>query len=142
MSKLKFLSALKGGFGFCDVVLGWDSDDQLYDNVTFTGWHTGYPDAPARIIPSSCRELPFEETLLFLCEFDAPADSIGPRATLRRIIKKAEAMGFVANAALEFEFFVFEETPDTVRKKGYKDLKPIAPAGFGLRRPSVLRRLR
>src|SRR5207248_4470186 len=41
----KFLSALDGGFGFCDVVLGWDSSDQLYDNVSFTGWHTAYPDA-------------------------------------------------------------------------------------------------
>ena len=45
----KFVSALDGGFGFCDVVLGWDSNDQLYDNVTYTGWHTAYPDAPARI---------------------------------------------------------------------------------------------
>ena len=50
MSRKKFLSALDGGFGFCDVVLGWDSDDQLYDNVSFTGWHTGYPDAPVRCI--------------------------------------------------------------------------------------------
>ena len=33
MSKPKFFSALEGGFGFCDVVLGWDSNDQLYDNV-------------------------------------------------------------------------------------------------------------
>ena len=33
MSKSKFLSALDGGFGFCDVIVGWDSDDQLYDNV-------------------------------------------------------------------------------------------------------------
>jgi glutamine synthetase len=44
MSRDKFLSALEGGFGFCDVVLGWDCQDQLYDNVKFTGWHTGYPD--------------------------------------------------------------------------------------------------
>src|SRR6201987_4698787 len=48
VSKAKFFSALESGFGFCDVVLGWDSNDQLYDNVTFTGWHTAYPDAPAR----------------------------------------------------------------------------------------------
>src|SRR5579883_2961895 len=41
----KFKSALDGGMGFCDVVLGWDAGDQLYDNVTMTGWHTGYPDA-------------------------------------------------------------------------------------------------
>src|SRR5258708_2907648 len=41
----KFHSALEGGMGFCDVVLGWDANDQLYDNVTYTGWHTAHPDA-------------------------------------------------------------------------------------------------
>ena len=51
----KFNSALEGGLGFCDVVLGWDSNDQLYDNVTYTGWHTAYPDANVRILP---RDLP------------------------------------------------------------------------------------
>ena len=58
MGRDKFVSALTGGFGFCDVVLGWDSHDQLYDNVTYTGWHTGYPDAAVRIVPESCREIP------------------------------------------------------------------------------------
>ena len=58
----KFKSALEGGpngggMGFCDVVLGWDSYDQLYDNVTFTGWHTAYPDANVQIVPESCREI-------------------------------------------------------------------------------------
>ena len=47
----KFVGALEGGMGFCDVVLGWDVGDQLYDNVTYTGWHTAYPDAQVRIIP-------------------------------------------------------------------------------------------
>src|SRR6478735_5735023 len=56
----KFKSALEGGMGFCDVVLGWDSNDQLYDNVTYTGWHTAYPDANVRILPQSCRDLPTE----------------------------------------------------------------------------------
>ena len=64
MSRRKFLSALEGGFGFCNVVLGWDSNDQLYDNVTFTGWHTGYPDAPVRLLPESCRVIPWEERTL------------------------------------------------------------------------------
>jgi len=63
MSKEKFFSSLDNGFAFCDVVLGWDSKDNLYDNVNFTGWHTGYPDAPVRVIPESCREIPFEDNL-------------------------------------------------------------------------------
>ena len=80
MSRAKFLSALESGYGFCDVVLGWDCQDQLYDNVQFTGWHTGYPDAPVRILPDSCRPLPFEDdNLLFLSEFAAAAEQVSTR---------------------------------------------------------------
>ena len=59
MSWEKFFSALDKGFGFCDVVVGWDSNDQLYENVgvQYTGWQTGYPDAPVRILPETCRDV-------------------------------------------------------------------------------------
>ncbi|MBJ95896.1 MAG: glutamine synthetase [Rickettsiales bacterium] len=131
MSAEKFLSALDKGFGFCDVVLGWDCNDELYDNARFTGWHTGYPDAPVRILPESCRELPFEDTVLFLGQFDGEAAKVGPRALLQRVIEQARAMGLQAFAALEFEFFVFNETPESVREKGYRNLQPMAPGTFG-----------
>jgi len=132
MHRDKFLAALEHGFSFCDVVLGWDCCDQLYDNVSYTGWHTGYPDAPARILPDSCREVPFEEgMLLFLAEFAGAAESICPRATLRRVITRAQALGFEPYAALEYEFFMFEETPDSVREKGYRNLQPMTPGWFG-----------
>ncbi|HYM48344.1 MAG TPA: glutamine synthetase [Burkholderiaceae bacterium] len=137
MSKEKFLSALEGGFGFCDVVLGWDSNDQLYDNVKYTGWHTAYPDAPVRLLPDSCREIPWEpNTLFFLCEFDAAAEALCPRGLLRRVLARAESMGFKTLSAAEFEFFLFEETPHSVREKGFRGLKSITPGFFGY---SVLR---
>ena len=137
MSKKKFLSALDSGFGFCDVVLGWDSNDQLYDNAKFTGWHTAYPDAWVRIIPESCREIPSENNLLFfLCEFVDRAEAICPRGLLRRVLDKADSMGFTASAACEFEFFLFEETPHSVREKNYQNLNNITPGFFGY---SVLR---
>ena len=86
MSRDKFFSSLEEGFAFCDVVLGWDSKDQLYDNGSYTGWHTGYPDAPVRILPHTCREIPFEDDmLLFLAEFAGEAEAVCPRATLRRM---------------------------------------------------------
>jgi len=132
MSKEKFFSSLHDGFAFCDVVLGWDSSDELYDNATYTGWHTGYPDAPVRIIPSSCRSIPFEgDMLLFIAEFAGEAEKICPRGTLQRVIKKAEQIGFNAVAAFEYEFFMFKETPESVRQKGYKNLTPISPSMFG-----------
>jgi len=132
MASSKFLSALDSGFGFCGVVAGWDSNDKLYDNVTFTGWHTGYGDIPARIIPDSCREIPQENnTLLFLAEFDEEGEKICPRGLLKRIGQRAEKMGFISKASCEFEFFVFDETPDSVRDKGYRNLKNISPGSFG-----------
>ncbi|WP_281561096.1 glutamine synthetase [Thalassomonas sp. RHCl1] len=134
MSKEKFFSALEHGFAFCDVVLGWDSQDQLYENtgVKYTGWHTGYPDAPVRILPETCRELPLEEnTLLFLCEFKAPTASICPRNVLNRVLAMADEMGVDACAAFEYEFFLFNETPDSVRAKGYRNLTSFTPGFFG-----------
>ena len=133
----KFLGALDGGLGFCDVVLGWDMNDQLYDNVTYTGWHTAYPDAPVRIVPDTCRDLPMEAGgLFFLCEFSDKAEEICPRGTLRRVLARAEKMGFELKCGFEYEFFVFAETPQSVRAKNYKNLTPVSPGYFGY---SVLR---
>ncbi|MCO4762378.1 MAG: glutamine synthetase [Myxococcales bacterium] len=132
MSKDKFLSSLEGGFGFCDVVIGWDSNDQLYDNTKVTGWHTAYPDAPVRILPETCRRVPFEDgMLMFLGEFEGHAEPVCPRGLLGKMVKKARDMGFEPFSACEYEFFVFDETPHSVRDKNYQNLKPITPGNFG-----------
>ena len=42
----KFIKSTEKGFGFCDVIFGWDSNDELYDfgrtpeEELFTGWHS------------------------------------------------------------------------------------------------------
>lgn len=139
LRKEKFFAALDKGLAFCDVVLGWDSSDQLYEGVgvEFTGWHTGYPDAPVRVVPESCRDIPFEPgMLLFLCQFDGAAAALCPRNLLACTLNRAAEMGFTARAAFEYEFFLFDETPDSVRQKNYRDLSPITPGFFGY---SVLR---
>ena len=137
IDRAKFLSALEKGMGFCDVVLGWDSNDQQYDNVTFTGWHTAFPDAPVRLLPETCRSLPLEgNMLLFLGEFAGKAEEVCPRATLRRVLARAAALGYGATAAAEYEFFVFSETPASVREKHYRNLVNLTPGYFGY---SVLR---
>jgi glutamine synthetase len=132
MSRDKFFSALESGFKFCDVIFGWDSNDQLYDQSTYTGWHTAFPDATARIDPTSCRDVPMEGNMLFfLGEFEDAAAQLCPRRLLRRVIDRAAGMGLAATVAAEFEFFVFDETPHSVREKGFRNLKNITPGWFG-----------
>jgi glutamine synthetase len=137
LSRDKFLAAISKNLGFCDVILGWDSNDQLFDNTKFTGWHTAYPDATVRVLPATRREIPYEpKTALFLGEFAGPAEAVCPRGTLRRVLERAAGMGYQASAAAEYEFFLFEETPQSVRDKGYRNLKTMTPGAFGY---SVLR---
>ena len=132
MSKAKFFSALDKGFAFCDVVLGWDSNDQLYDSGKYTGWHTGYPDAPVRILPHTCRDVVGEEDmLLFIAEFSEQAEALCPRAILRSVIEQAHQMGFYPFAAFEYEFFLFNETPASIREKGFSNLKTLTEDMFG-----------
>ncbi|WP_235335400.1 glutamine synthetase family protein [Photobacterium halotolerans] len=132
MSKAKFFASLEKGFSFCDVVLGWDAKDQLYDNTRYTGWHTGYPDAPVRILPHTCRDVLDESgMLLFIAEFTGAAEAVCPRGVLRKVLAKAAAMGFEVQAALEYEFFLFRETPHSAREKGFRNLQTVTPDWFG-----------
>ncbi len=136
----KFASAIEGGFGFCDVVFGWDSADECYDNVRYTGWHTGYPDAQVRLIPETFRTLPWEDGVpFFLGEFvTAGGDPMPlcPRQVLKRVVEYGASLGYTARFGLEFEWFNFQETPDSLAEKDFSNLTPLTPGMFGY---SVLR---
>lgn len=135
ISSEKFDSAIQHGLGFCDVIFGWDSSDVLYDNVSVTGWHTGYPDALARVDLSTFRLIPWEPgTGFFLLDyFDQQGHplSFSPREVLRRVVEKARGMGLEPETAVEFEFFLFREDSHSVRAKHYRDLTTLSPGMFG-----------
>jgi glutamine synthetase len=131
----KFWSAAVDGLGFCDVIFGWDSSDGLYDNVRMTGWHTGYPDGVARIDLSSFRVLPWETaTAFFLVDFlakDGSPLAASPREVLRRVVQRAQSMGYGVNSAVEYEYFFFREDPASLRQKRFCALVPLSPGMFG-----------
>ncbi|MCB0389685.1 MAG: glutamine synthetase [Bdellovibrionales bacterium] len=133
----KFETLIKNFGGFCDNVFGWDVEDLLYNNgTTFTGWHTAFPDAKYRIDANTERWLPDENLPFFLADFfnqdkqlnDHP---VCPRTTFKRVLTQLDRMGFTANLAFEYEFFLFNETPQSVREKNYQNLEPLTPGMFG-----------
>jgi glutamine synthetase len=131
----KFWGALEDDIGFCDVIFGWDIGDVLYDNVKVTGWATGYPDIKARIDLDSFRVLPWEPgTASLLLDFvadDGSPHPACPRSLLKKVIARAAKMGYRAMYGAEFEFFVFKETPETLREKGFRNLTSLTPGMFG-----------
>jgi len=139
MSTKKFLSAMDKGFGFCNVIFGWDSDDVLYKKDSFTGWQDGFKDAMAHIDVSSFRILPTEDNKSIICLADFSGDTasaVCPRSILKKVLERIDKQGFKATAALEYEFFLFNETAQSLRDKNYNKLQPMTPGNFGY---SVLR---
>lgn len=131
----KFQSAIKKGFGFCNVVLGWDAADVCYDNVEYAGWHTGYPDADVQLDPATYRAIPWEDKTPFLLGDFVTKDGgplpICPRNLVKKGIADLDALGFEAKMGVEYEWFNFAEDPDTVTEKNFHQMKPISPGMFG-----------
>ncbi|MCZ6678384.1 MAG: glutamine synthetase family protein [Candidatus Poribacteria bacterium] len=136
----KFFSSVEKGLGFCDVIFGWDVHDQLYDQPTITGWHTGYPDLLAKIDLRTYRMVPWEpDTALFLLDFyesEAQPLAVSPRQLLNQVVLKANDMGFQPFMSAEYEYFIFRETPHSLQEKGFEKMTPLSPGWFGY---SVLR---
>jgi glutamine synthetase len=132
----KFRGIAEKGFGFCDVIFGWDAGDNAYDNAQITGWHTGYPDAEAVVDLSTERKIPWENDLpFFLADFDmagSAAAEICPRTLLKRTIARAEAQGFHPVFSQEFEWFNFKRSATEISL-------PPAPLTEGMFGYSLLR---
>lgn len=128
----KFLSAVEKGSGFCEVIFGWDINDEAYDNVEVTGWHTGYPDTDFQIDLTTFRNIPWEQNMpFFLGDFSKTGHTACPRTLLKKVIQKAEDMGFRPVFAQEFEWFNFEETAQSLDQKSFVSPTPITPGMFG-----------
>ncbi len=124
-----------GGFGFCDVVFGWDSSDQCYDNTTVTGWQHGFPDALARLDLNTARHVPWDNNVpFFMGEFvnsDGTPHPLCPRQTLKKVLKRAEKLGVNPMCGMEFEWFNFlEDSHSWHHKKGIEPT-PLTPGMFG-----------
>ncbi len=136
----KFLGAARDGFGFCNVVFGWDAGDVCYDDAAYTGWHSGYPDALARVDLGTYRRVPWDDGVpFFLADFEDGQGNplaVCPRKLLAQVVKRAKAQGLTPVCAFEFEWFNFRETPQSLQAKRYTQPEPITPGMFGY---SILR---
>ena len=92
LHKDKFLSAVDGGFGFCNVVFGWDMTDSVYDNAHVIGWQHGFPDVLVQLdmATGAC-------ALGDKCRFSSATSSRRrsplptPAPTAEKVIQRAEA---------------------------------------------------
>ena len=139
ISTEKFLSVADKETSFCDVIFGWDAADTAYDNANYTGWHTGYPDAAARLDLSTFRKISWENDVPFFLGELIPTEgksNVCPRSLLKNILSDSVSAGFLPMFSQEFEWYNFAETPQSIHQKLYRNLQPLTPGMFGY---SILR---
>ncbi|KAI4092433.1 MAG: hypothetical protein LQ344_003499 [Seirophora lacunosa] len=119
MSKKKFLSIAKDGFGFCSVIYGWDMHDQTYfKELKISNAENGYRDMVAIPDLNTFRRIPWEANVpFFLVSFYDPDTggpvSACPRGLLRTACARMEDHGLSALAGAEYEFYQFRAPVDS-----------------------------
>jgi len=115
---------IRDGYRLSDVIYEWDIGERTFSGGAFA-------DEAAEIDPTSGRIYPFAQNSAWvLADFTGPHADISPRNLARTQVQRAESMGYGVRAAFEYEFFVFEETPDSLREKDYRNLRSFAPGNW------------
>lgn len=114
-----------------NYLLATDLEMDTPSGYAAASWEKGYGDYVMRPDLATLRRLPWlEGTAMVLCDVldhhdHAPVPH-SPREVLKAQIARAEAMGLAPVMATELEFFLFEQSHDTIRKGGFRDLVPLS----------------
>lgn len=122
-------SIIPKGVHIADILFGWDISDEPVEGLTYTGWHTAYPDI--FMIPdlSTLAVVPWEErTASVVCDVvnqQGETISISPRQVLKNALGALPDEVAAINIGYELEFFLLRETLQTLREKNFTNLQPI-----------------
>jgi glutamine synthetase len=117
------------GIHFCTYLLGTDMEMNTPEGYKLMNWETGYGDWIGRQAWETMRVVPWlESTAIVLADavdHDGAEIPISPRTMLRRQVERAVALGFVAKAGIEFEFYVTGDSYEEMAEKGYNDIERV-----------------
>jgi glutamine synthetase len=135
---------LEHGMALCDVfwVMHVDESDLVARPEGHRGYfpteRNGYPDLLLLPDGRTVRVVPWHHsTALILCDFaqhgGAPIP-IAPRTVLRRVLERAQAMGFEPLCGIELEFYVLRETSGSLLRRHAAELVPYdeRPSTYGV----------
>jgi glutamine synthetase len=117
---------LKNGMGMAAPQLALDPTDELLDMPGVTDDQADFHDDPLTVDESSARLLPWSKPghdLLVLSHYKGETAGLCPRALFTNVLHRATEEGFSAKYGLELEYTLFDESHESARAKGYRNLK-------------------
>ncbi|HEV2310857.1 MAG TPA: glutamine synthetase family protein [Acidimicrobiia bacterium] len=122
---------LTAGVEACNYLLAVDVDMTPLPGYRFANWEQGYGDVSCRPDLATLRRLPWlERTALVLCDLvdgEGSPVAVSPRQVLRAQLQRAAEQGLTVKCGSELEFYLFRDSYEEAREKGYRDLEYHAP---------------
>ena len=114
----------------CNYLLAVDMEMTTVQGYASSNWQSGYGDYVLKPDMTTLRPLPWlAGTALVLGDLldhhHTPVPH-SPRAILRKQVERARAMGFEPMMATELEFYLFENSYESLRDTNYTGLKPVS----------------
>ena len=115
----------------CNYLLATDMEMVTVPGYAASSWQAGYGDYVMKPDMTTLRLIPWMPgSAMVMCDMldhttHAPVPH-APRNILKAQVARAKELGFDAMMATELEFFLFEESFNTLFDRGYKTPTPIA----------------
>lgn len=127
-----FIDGCNGrGFPQCDVIFGWDIAEQVIDGLAVGSAATGFADILMQPDLDTFRIVPWEVGVAaVVCDYATEAGTpleVSPRQVLRRVVDRAQSLGYRPKMSAEFEVRLFRESQQSLRAKRFTDLEPLNP---------------
>jgi glutamine synthetase len=114
----------------CNYLLAVDMEMTTVQGYKSSNWQTGYGDYVMKPDMSTLRLVPWlPGTAMVLCDLlDHHHHPVAhsPRQILKRQVERARAMGFQPMMATELEFYVFENSYESLRDTNFTGLRAIS----------------
>jgi len=112
----------------CDYLLADDIGMETVPGYKAASWDKGYGDFVLQPDMHTLRRIPWlEGTALVLCDVldhhTGAEIAHSPRAVLKKQLRIIEELGMQALMGSELEFYLFDETYDSARRKSYMELE-------------------
>ena len=123
-------SVLKNGMGMAPAQLALDPTDEILHLPGVTDDDGDFHDGLLKLDEKSARTLPWSSSghdLLILSQFADETAELCPRAILQKTLDRATKAGITPRYGLELEYTLFDETEESAKAKGFRNLKTATP---------------
>jgi glutamine synthetase len=124
-----FLDSVVGhGMHACNYLLTVDMEMDVIPGYKFANWEQGYGDFHCVPDMSTLRQLTWlDRSAMVICDLETEPGhepvTVAPRTMLKQQLARLADAGYTAMGASEIEYYIFKESYDSAKAKGFENLQ-------------------